>query len=46
LVKETFDPDIDIFSSLLLLIGSKVITLKEAFVGFSNSGMLTVGFYL
>ena len=44
LVKEIFDPDIVIFSSLLLLIVGKVITIKEAFVGFSNSGMLTVGF--
>jgi len=44
LVKETFDPDIVIFSSLLLLIVGRVITIKEAFVGFSNSGMLTVGF--
>jgi di/tricarboxylate transporter len=44
LVKEFFDPDITIFSVLLLLIVGKVITLKEAFAGFSNSGMLTVGF--
>jgi len=44
LVKELFDPDITIFSVLLLLIVGKVITLKEAFAGFSNSGMLTVGF--
>jgi di/tricarboxylate transporter len=44
LVKELFDPDITIFSVLLLLIVGKVISLKEAFAGFSNSGMLTVGF--
>ena len=44
LVKEIFDPDIVIFSSLLLLTIGRVITIKEAFVGFSNSGMLTVGF--
>lgn len=44
LVKEFFDPDIAIFSVLLLLIVGRVINLKEAFAGFSNSGMLTVGF--
>ena len=44
LVKEIFDPDIVIFSSLLLLIVGRVIDIKEAFIGFSNSGMLTVGF--
>ena len=43
LVKEIFDPDIVIFSTLLLLIVGRVITIDEAFVGFSNSGMLTVG---
>ena len=46
LVKEIFDPDIVIFSSLLLLSIGRVITIKEAFVGFSNSGMLTVGFFV
>jgi di/tricarboxylate transporter len=44
LVKEIFDPDIVIFSVLLLLIVGRIIDIKEAFVGFSNSGMLTVGF--
>jgi di/tricarboxylate transporter len=44
LVKEAFEPDIAIFSSLLLLIVGRVIDIKEAFVGFSNRGMLTVGF--
>ena len=44
LVKEIFDPDIVIFSSLLLLIVGRVISINEAFIGFSNSGMLTVGF--
>lgn len=44
LVKEFFDPDIAIFSVLLLLIVGRVINLKEAFAGFSNSGMLTIGF--
>jgi di/tricarboxylate transporter len=44
LVKELFDPDITIFSVLLLLIVGRVISIKDAFAGFSNSGMLTVGF--
>jgi di/tricarboxylate transporter len=44
LVKELFDPDITIFSVLLLLIVGRVVTIKDAFAGFSNSGMLTVGF--
>jgi len=44
LVKEILEPDIVIFSVLLLLIVGRVIDIKEAFVGFSNSGMLTVGF--
>jgi len=44
LVKEIFDPDIVIFSVLLLLIVGRVIDSKEAFAGFSNSGMLTIGF--
>ena len=44
LVKEIADPDIVIFSVLLLLIVGRVINIKEAFAGFSNSGMLTVGF--
>jgi di/tricarboxylate transporter len=44
LVKEAFEPDIVIFSVLLLLIVGGIIDIKEAFLGFSNSGMLTVGF--
>lgn len=44
LVKEVFEPDIVIFSTLILLIIGQVINLKEALIGFSNSGMLTVGF--
>jgi len=44
LVREIVDADIAIFSVLLLLIVGRVITINEAFAGFSNSGMLTVGF--
>ena len=44
LVKEIVEADIAIFSVLLLLIVGRVINISEAFIGFSNSGMLTVGF--
>ena len=43
LVKEVFSPDLIIFSVLLLLVVGGVITVQEAFAGFSNHGMLTVG---
>ncbi|MDZ7332644.1 MAG: SLC13 family permease [candidate division KSB1 bacterium] len=44
LVKELIEAELVIFSALLLLVLGKIITPKEAFTGFSNSGMLTVGF--
>ena len=44
LIKEVFQPDITIFSALILLTLGNVVTVQEALVGFSNSGMLTVGF--
>ncbi len=44
LVKEYIDADVAVFSVLLLLIIGGVIDVKEAFVGFSNHGMLTVAF--
>jgi di/tricarboxylate transporter len=43
LIKEIFPPEISIFSVLLLLLIGNVITVKEAFSGFSNEGMLTIG---
>ncbi len=43
LAKEYYSPPIILFGSLLLLIVGNVITIDEAFVGFSNKGMLTVG---
>ena len=43
LVREIVEPEITIFSALLLLTVGNVIDVKEALVGFSNSGMLTVG---
>ncbi len=44
LVKEYIEADIAIFSVLLLMIIGGVINISEAFSGFSNHGMLTVGF--
>jgi di/tricarboxylate transporter len=44
LVTELLEADIAIFSTLILLILGGVINLQEAFAGFSNHGMLTIGF--
>ena len=44
LAKEWFHPAGILFSALLLLLAGNVITVNEAFTGFSNKGMLTVGF--
>lgn len=44
LIFELVEVDIAVFSTLLLLIVGGVIDVKEAFAGFSNHGMLTVGF--
>ncbi len=44
LVLEVIEADIAIFSVLILLIIGGVIDAKEAFAGFSNHGMLTIGF--
>lgn len=43
LIKEVFAQELVVFSALLLLVIGNVIDVKEAFIGFSNSGMLTVG---
>jgi len=43
LIKEWIGMEITLFGALLLLLAAKVITLEEAFVGFSNEGMLSVG---
>ncbi len=42
LVLELLEVELAIFSVLVLLIIGEVITLKQAFVGFSNQGMLTI----
>ncbi len=44
LIKELLEPDVVVFSALLLLVIGGVVDSKEALAGFSNSGMLTVGF--
>ena len=44
LAKEWFNPAGIVFSALLLLISGGIINVNEAFAGFSNKGMLTVGF--
>lgn len=42
LIKELYRPSIILFFSLLVLCLGNVISIKEAFNGFSNHGMLTV----
>lgn len=42
LIKEWFETEIVIFSVLMLLVLGNVVTIKQAFVGFSNEGMLTI----
>ncbi len=44
LILDIVEADIAVFSVLLLLVLGGVITPDEAFSGFSNQGMLTVGF--
>jgi di/tricarboxylate transporter len=44
LITELLETDIAMFSTLLLLVIGGVINVTEAFAGFSNHGMLTVGF--
>jgi len=44
LFKEVLEADLIIFSTLLLMVLGRVITLQEAFAGFSNQGMLTIAF--
>ncbi|NOY59347.1 MAG: SLC13 family permease [Calditrichaeota bacterium] len=44
LTKEFYKPALIVFTALLLLIIGNVVSIDEAFSGFSNKGMLTVGF--
>lgn len=43
LFKDWFSTEIVIFSTTLLLLVGKIITIEEAFSGFSNTGVLTIG---
>ncbi len=43
LVKEIVRTDVAIFSALIVLLAGKIITVKEAFSGFSNEGVITIG---
>lgn len=44
LIREIFPPEITIFGALILLLVGEIISIDEAFSGFSNEGMLTIGF--
>jgi len=43
LVKEWLETEITIFAALILLLAARVVTVKEAFSGFSNVGVLSIG---
>ncbi len=45
LAKEFPEPGLVVFSTLVLLTAGRVISVSEAFAGFSNHGMLTVAFF-
>ncbi len=44
LIRDVFETEIVIFATLILLVLGRVITVGEAFHGFSNHGMLTIAF--
>jgi di/tricarboxylate transporter len=44
LANEIVRPALAVFLALLLLLFGRIITVEEAFDGFSNQGMITVGF--
>jgi len=43
LIKEWLETEIAIFGTLLLLLIANIISVEEAFIGFSNPGVLTIG---
>ena len=43
LIKEWLDVELTLFGILLLLLVAKIITIEEAFAGFSSESMLSVG---
>jgi di/tricarboxylate transporter len=44
LAREKIRPSLAVFTAVLLLLFGRVITVEEAFHGFSNQGMITVAF--
>ena len=42
IIREIVETEIVMFSAVILLVVGKVITIEQAFVGFSNVGMLTI----
>ncbi len=44
LIKEYIETDLAVFSVLILLVIGGVVDINDAFAGFSNQGMLTIGF--
>src|SRR5512139_16210 len=43
LIKEWLDVELTLFGILLLLLAARIITIEEAFAGFSSESMLSVG---
>ncbi|MBN1408596.1 MAG: SLC13 family permease [Calditrichaceae bacterium] len=43
IIRDIVETEIVMFSAVIFLLAGKVITIKQAFVGFSNVGMLTIG---
>ena len=43
IVREIVETEIVMFSTVILLLIGEVITIDQAFIGFSNVGMLTIG---
>ena len=43
IIREIIETEIVMFSTVLLLLIGNVVTIDQAFIGFSNVGMLTIG---
>ncbi len=46
LIKEWLATELVVFGTMLLLLIGKIITIEEAFTGFSNTGVLTIALLL
>ena len=42
LAREVMEPEVVLFGTVLLLLGARIITVGEAFAGFSNEGLITL----